>query len=334
MNLIFAKYDEALHLQQVVRLEQELWKGIDEKLLVAVFRWKYPANAKIRNAFVALDGELVVGFRGFFINEYRLGREVFSVAVLGDAVVSPHYQRKGIFANLTKFALDYYANTDLRYILALSSNSKSSPANIKMGWKPFTTKQFRIGFCWHSWVGLSHKDDVLKRGSYHGADIELYRELTPDLISVLSEFDRQTFQDDYMELLRNERYWKWRYAHPMWNAKYLIMRRRGVVCGFATFNETDGGFLSKTRVLDIKTSDDRDKRRLLKAVKYFCTTRCVVIQTSTPQNASNCYVKRAFPLLRKSKRNNPTDYFLVRKNHGEELESKDKKWYLNYVDID
>ena len=330
MNLIFEKYDEARHLKNVVKLEQELWKEIDEKLLAAVFRWKYPANAKIHNAFVALDGDQVIGFRGFFINEYRLGREIFPVAVLGDAVVNPHYRRKGIFANLTKFALDYYATTDFRYILALSSNSKSSLANIKMGWRPFVNKQFRIGLCWRNWIGFSHKSDTLKMVSYHGIDIELHKELSPDLISALSDFDRQTFQDDYTELLRNERYWKWRYAHPMWSVKYLIMYRKGVVCGFATFNETD----SKTRVLDIKTSDERDKRWLLKAIKFFCTTRYVVIQTSTPQNASNHYVKQAFPLLRKSKRNNPTDYFLVRNNPGKELESKDKKWYLNYIDID
>lgn len=111
----------------------------------------------------------------------------------------------------------------------------------------------------------------------------------------------------------------------MWSVKYLIMYRKGVVCGFATFNETD----SKTRVLDIKPLT-REIKGGFKGYKVFCTTRYVVIQTSTPQNASNRYVKQAFPLLRKSKRNNPTDYFLVRNNHGKELESKDKMVFELY----
>lgn len=72
MNIVYTKYDPKKHLNQLVELEQNLWKDTTNDELKKIFSWKYPVDTPLKNAFVALDGDRLIAFRGFFINTYQL----------------------------------------------------------------------------------------------------------------------------------------------------------------------------------------------------------------------------------------------------------------------
>lgn len=72
MNIVYTKYDPKKYLNQLVELEQNLWKDTTNDELKKIFSWKYPVDTPLKNAFVALDGDRLIAFRGFFINTYQL----------------------------------------------------------------------------------------------------------------------------------------------------------------------------------------------------------------------------------------------------------------------
>ena len=63
-------YCPAKHLEQIAELEENLWEGKTASEIRKIFEWKYPEDINLVNGFVALDGDRVVGFRGFFIQDY------------------------------------------------------------------------------------------------------------------------------------------------------------------------------------------------------------------------------------------------------------------------
>lgn len=60
MNIVYTKYDPKKHLNQLVELEQNLWKDTTNDELKKIFSWKYPVDTPLKNAFVALDGDRLI----------------------------------------------------------------------------------------------------------------------------------------------------------------------------------------------------------------------------------------------------------------------------------
>lgn len=324
-------YQPAKHLEQVVELEKILWTGKTSDEIRNIFKWKYPDNVNLVNGFVALDGERVVGFRGFFIQDYVKEGRVFPVAVLGDAVVHHEYQRRGIFGNLTKKALDYYSSTQLNSILALSSNTKSSLGNIKLGWTPFLRKEYRISLSFSNFLfGKLRKRTSLKCNGYTVEIINLegIKTLAVDLDKLCQLVDGK----GGISLRRNAHYWTWRFANPNWNAQFVILKSRDGIKGIVAFQKEKRKGIPIIRILDIVVTDFSLFTPLIHALKAMTDVWCYLILSSC--NVPVRELNGNFPLKRQSKLNNPSDYFLIKSLQKEHFLTGDEKMIINYSNID
>jgi GNAT superfamily N-acetyltransferase len=103
--------------------------------LADYFDWKHLANPFGRSpAWVALDGERIVGFRTFLRWEFEgpdgsLQRAVRAV----DTATHPEYQGRGIFRLLTLAAVDQMTVEHVNFVFN-TPNDKSRPGYLKMGW--------------------------------------------------------------------------------------------------------------------------------------------------------------------------------------------------------
>jgi GNAT superfamily N-acetyltransferase len=106
-----------------------------DETFAAFFEWKHEANPFGRSpAWVACDGERVVGFRtflqwGFEHPDGHVRRAVRAV----DTATAPDYQGRGVFRQLTLDAVDALKSDGVHFIFN-TPNDKSRPGYLKMGW--------------------------------------------------------------------------------------------------------------------------------------------------------------------------------------------------------
>ena len=104
--------------------------------LGAYFEWKHLDNPFGRSpAWVALDGDRIVGFRTFLRWEYEdrdrnLQRAVRAV----DTATHPDYQGRGIFRLLTLAAVEQMTSEGVNFVFN-TPNDQSRPGYLKMGWQ-------------------------------------------------------------------------------------------------------------------------------------------------------------------------------------------------------
>lgn len=122
-------------LDQVLRLFRSALEWEPEDPNEALFAWKHRQNAFGESpAWVALEGDRVVGFRTFmrwrFVDDE--GKTHSAVRAV-DTVTSPDYQGRGIFRRLTLQGVAELTLAGDRMVFN-TPNEQSRPGYLKMGW--------------------------------------------------------------------------------------------------------------------------------------------------------------------------------------------------------
>lgn len=116
--------------------------------LAEYFEWKHVANPFGRSpAWVAIDGDRIVGFRTFLRWEFEDAGGVVRRAVRAvDTATHPEYQGRGIFRLLTMAAVEAMIADDVQFVFN-TPNDQSRPGYLKMGWvevgRPATSVRVR-----------------------------------------------------------------------------------------------------------------------------------------------------------------------------------------------
>ncbi len=236
-------YQEEYH-KQVIDLLGLLWSNWSFELREKVFCWKYLENPYCSEPqfFLMLEGEKVVAVRGFFVNAYLIeGKTVFA-GIPADSVTHPGYRRQGLFEQLTKFAMEYHAAKSFPdFYLSLSSNQMAASSHQKAGftflgrWCEFY-KFSPIGiFCGPGKKGFNEIS-----GKSGGYEIRISDTFNPAEAS--THFRNNQTQS--IQLLKDERFFSWRYRQPAFSYVFLEVKRENHLFAWASFS-----LISKGRAL-------------------------------------------------------------------------------------
>lgn len=323
----YALYDEEQHLDGVVKLEQILWKNHSVDQLKEIFKWKYPVCKGRAKGFVALSDGIVVGFRGLFIQNYRHNDKVVPVAVLGDAAVDPEFQGNGIFSKLTRMAIEICREDGILHILGLSSNSKSTPGNLKMGWEPLIRKRFRIGLSLTNLI----KRTPRRTSHIHHCDLELhdYSEMN-HYVDEFCEVARRAIPIDLMCIDKNQDYWDWRFRNPDWDPQFIILRYKRTIQGIITFIHEKTRGITTIKVLDVTCSDNKYLPILFRGLKEM-TNSLIYFVLPGGIEANRKIYKHFFPFCKLSQTGNSSDYYLIKNIATDDAKVR---WDITYASID
>ncbi len=115
-------------------LSASLGWGDDERF-ASFFAWKHKENPFGPSpAWVAADGERIVGFRTFLRWELEGSRGVVRAVRAVDTATHPDYQRRRIFSRLTCHALDELTAEGVDLVFN-TPNDRSGPGYLKLGWE-------------------------------------------------------------------------------------------------------------------------------------------------------------------------------------------------------
>jgi GNAT superfamily N-acetyltransferase len=126
-----ADHDAILELIGMALVGEPGQPGIDE-----LFAWKHLTNPFGQSpAWVALDGERIVGFRTFMRWRFSTPTGPVPAVRAVDTATHPDYQGRGIFSQLTQHALAELRAEGVGFVFN-TPNDKSGPGYLKMGWQP------------------------------------------------------------------------------------------------------------------------------------------------------------------------------------------------------
>ena len=119
----------------IVTLLRHALGWADDNRYERLFAWKHRDNPfGASPAWVALDGNHVVGLRILMRWQFERGSEVVHAVRAVDTATHPEYQGRGIFTGLTRRALDELAADGTAFVFN-TPNDQSRPGYLKMGWR-------------------------------------------------------------------------------------------------------------------------------------------------------------------------------------------------------
>lgn len=122
--------------EAVLALLQASMGWVPDQQYREFFLWKHqqsPFGAS--PAWVATEGERIVGFRTFMRWQFERAGETVEAVRAVDTATHPDHQGRGIFSLLTRQALDELADQGVAFVFN-TPNDRSRPGYLKMGWQP------------------------------------------------------------------------------------------------------------------------------------------------------------------------------------------------------
>ena len=118
----------------VLALLQASLGWVPDELFASFFDWKHRQSPFGPSpAWVAVDGERIVGFRTFLRWEFEQAGRIRRAVRAVDTATHPDFQGRGIFSALTRAGLDAMRDDGVDFVFN-TPNDNSRPGYLKMGW--------------------------------------------------------------------------------------------------------------------------------------------------------------------------------------------------------
>ena len=141
-----------------------LWKG-DKKEREERFKWAYlqnPFSDEVLSVIAITENNEVVGFRGYFISEFKKENKNFLIAFIADTVVHEKIRRQGIFERMNIFSFDFLHQHGINIILNLTPSWPPYYGYKKLGFKDLSDFKSKYAFYPINHIKINHKKTNIK----------------------------------------------------------------------------------------------------------------------------------------------------------------------------
>ena len=278
----------------VAELQTDLWCA-DPQRNLGYLEWKYernpcPAGSHI---YLALDGDDVVGMRGFHPSGWESNSfKSRDFLVADDTVVRADHRNKGVMNHIMREALHNLHEQDVDYVFNFSGGPITVISSLAAGWRSIgavdplhhRSRTARlmdsvasIPFAWRfasSVRSLSrsqsdpfHRIDRLLETTLtaRGTQLRISRRAEPERMAQLV---RNVPHDGRIRLARDAAYLKWRFENPLNDYRFFYLERDGLD-GYLVVKRSaaraNGEASPTVHIVDLEARDENSKLALLEA---------------------------------------------------------------------
>ncbi len=213
----------------------------DDPRFEALYAWKHEENSfGVSPAWVAVDGEKIVGIRVLMRWQFSDGVRDFSAVRAVDTATHPEYQGRGIFTRLTKLGLSELGGESETFGAAVdfvfnTPNDQSRPGYLKMDWQvvgrlPVSVRPsspFAIRRMLRARVPAERWSEV-STGGASASDV------LSDAAAVTALLASTRKQDQRLQTKKSAEFLAWRYATPLLGYR-AVVGSGGIEGGLAIF---------------------------------------------------------------------------------------------------
>ncbi|WP_227354489.1 GNAT family N-acetyltransferase [Haladaptatus salinisoli] len=241
------------------------------------FEWKYEDNPYVDHVpiLVVENEDDIVGARPFIAFRLRAGAETVLALQPADTMVHPEHRRRGLFTRMTERAIDHYANREPAFFFNFP-NQRSRPGYLKLGWQIVGDRvtYYRIQNPAAFFGGDGRIPSRLAELAVQlTGDVREFRRTPADAAgefsvdrypgtraSILAEL-YETRPPDGFHALRDETFYRWRFASPAWSrATYVASQGGQPVAGIVVRNRTTAEGVSVTQLADVVPLAETERR--------------------------------------------------------------------------
>ena len=251
------KYDPGFK-RAVAEFQTGLWSPDAERNL-RYLEWKYEENPfQGGHIFLALEGDALVGMRGFYPSLWEVGVPTRCVPLLvaDDLLISEPHRNKGLVNELMRTARDHLRTSGERYVINVSGGPITVVESLATGWRsagmlgPIARKRSTAVYPrLRQRLGRYISPPPPHRG-YQLDEPTPFRRLdrrqtryTTDLgpsveiddrprISAMVDLIQRIGHDGRWRHVRNELYLRWRYRNPLKEYRFLYAGDASSLSGF------------------------------------------------------------------------------------------------------
>lgn len=247
MDYEIINYDEKYD-DEIYEFQKPLWTA-DFNLNRNYFRWKYIDNpvSESPQIYLVLSAGKLIAFRGMHDMHWQIGGTPNRFIALSSTDLHIHqdYRNEGIYTNLMNFVLRDLNEKGYRYIFNFSAGNVNYINSLAMGWKSIgdihtikMTKKiqrnepsaikFARRMLWKTGAAQKLKE-LLRIGQsmnriYHRSKTEPQSRLAVEdrpKPKEMATLVKDLVPKNKITLIRDEKYFSWRYNNPM--SKYLFL---------------------------------------------------------------------------------------------------------------
>jgi hypothetical protein len=224
-------------LGQVTKVLMDLW-GRNIKNSNIYFKWKYDNNpyADRPLGIVALRNNKVVGFRGYFAEEWQVGNKRIKILVAGDTCVHGNHRRKGVSVAMGNKAIEEFGS-EFDVFMNFAATPKATLGYKRLGFLPLADRHMLermiqrtdVGdrvFPTKEWVQSTKFDEII-------VTLEPKAQEMYDLVS-------KEPGDVRLSLVQDKKFFEWRFKNNTRNT-YLFCYyvKEGVIQDYIVFGTPD-----------------------------------------------------------------------------------------------
>lgn len=236
MEQITVRAYEAGDREQFLALNSVVW---DRDRGREWLRWKYSENPYVDHTpiFVAETDGTIVGARPLMAFRIRDGERRHLALQPADTMVHPDHRRQGVFTRMNEHAIDRYKDADVAFFFNFP-NERARPGYRKLGWRTVGERPtyYRVqnpaAFIDRSPGRLFERVTALAARGYNRARAvrsspsgayDVVRRPGVPVELLVSLYERRV--PDRMHALRDERFYRWRFASPTWTRTTYVAER-------------------------------------------------------------------------------------------------------------
>jgi hypothetical protein len=281
------------HKPLVARLQTLLWSP-DPALNARYLEWKYERNPWAGDQpriYLAMQGDRLLGMRGFFASRWEVGPARRSVAIpmADDLVLRAESRNSGLVTRIMQVALSDLAEAGFEYVFSLSAGLFTLLGSLSMGWRsagrydpwalrdPATPWQARLRsrvarapLLWRL-SGAALLRAPAERAPFRSLDrarlaapgIETGRQPRGEAMARLVA---GLGHDGRLRHVRTPEYLEWRFANPLHEYRFLYATGSGDLDGYLVLRSRVGSTgQARVYIADLEGRSPRVRAELLAA---------------------------------------------------------------------
>lgn len=240
MNFDIIQYSDT-YRESLLSLMKQMWIESTPDEVEKNFNWRYELNPFQKKDYMYLavdENKRVIGFRAFVAQQFCHNKKSIDVFCPSDAFVHPEFRRRKIYSILTNALIGglYYNKSD-GIIISLSSNEKSTSANLALGWEK-TNGMISYGYRVNVLGAFSGKTSSIKDEvelNAKGFSITFSNTIEEE---ELSAFHQQSPAEPVLVNCHSADYYLWRYKQHPQKEKYsfVYLRNNEKLHAYLIFN--------------------------------------------------------------------------------------------------